>query len=129
MGKRKLTKILLKSNCKADLNNIQNDTPMDIAKRKDYTEIINILYNNIPYIIHKDQMARNMFYRQNKFSPYGCHSSLDSRYILFSNTELLTKIKLERGEQYYFDLTGNVQKGPMCVMNKCYCNPLIKHKH
>uniref|UniRef100_A0A182LXE8 Uncharacterized protein n=1 Tax=Anopheles culicifacies TaxID=139723 RepID=A0A182LXE8_9DIPT len=43
MGRRKLTRILLESGCRQDTKNAQEETPRDIAERKNLVEIINIL--------------------------------------------------------------------------------------
>ncbi|XP_050080000.1 uncharacterized protein LOC126567761 [Anopheles maculipalpis] len=43
MGRRKLTRILLEAGCRQDTKNAQDETPRDIAQRKNLVEIINIL--------------------------------------------------------------------------------------
>uniref|UniRef100_A0AAG5DXG7 Uncharacterized protein n=1 Tax=Anopheles atroparvus TaxID=41427 RepID=A0AAG5DXG7_ANOAO len=43
MGRRKLTRILLEAGCRQDAKNAQDETPRDIAQRKNLVEIINIL--------------------------------------------------------------------------------------
>ena len=55
MGRRKLTKILLESGCDKDAKNKQNETAMDISKRKNLGEIISILQNPPPVLSQKDR--------------------------------------------------------------------------
>ena len=43
MGRRKLTKILLESNPDLSIRNQQKETPEEIARRKEHTEIVHIL--------------------------------------------------------------------------------------
>ncbi|XP_075168380.1 ankyrin repeat domain containing protein 6 diego [Haematobia irritans] len=123
MGRRKLTTILLKCNCKTGIRNLQGDTPLDIVKRKCFVELeIMILSMKKHYGIRC-----NSFFKDNIFSPYGCNSIFDARYIPLSNVELLSKSKLRDGEQFFFDLAGNIQKGKKCVNDRCYCNPITNH--
>ena len=49
MGRRKLTRVLLESGCDREMKNKQNETAMEIAKRKSLAEIIQIL-NSTPSI-------------------------------------------------------------------------------
>ena len=55
MGRRKLTKILLESGCDKDAKNKQNETAMDISKRKNLMEMISILQNPPPILSQKDR--------------------------------------------------------------------------
>ena len=48
MGRRKLTKILLQAGCDPTLKNQQNETPMDIALRKSFKEVQEIIANPPP---------------------------------------------------------------------------------
>lgn len=48
MGRRKLTKILLQAGCDPSLKNQQNETPMDIALRKSFKEVQEIIANPPP---------------------------------------------------------------------------------
>ena len=55
MGRRKLTKILLESGCDKDAKNKQNETALDISRRKNLVEIINILQNPPPVLSQQDK--------------------------------------------------------------------------
>ena len=55
MGRRKLTKILLESGCDKDAKNKQNETAMDISRRKNLAEIVSILQNPPPVLSEKDR--------------------------------------------------------------------------
>lgn len=43
MGRRKLTRILLEAGCDRSLRNKQGETAKDIARRKNHTEILEII--------------------------------------------------------------------------------------
>ncbi|KNC22394.1 hypothetical protein FF38_04662 [Lucilia cuprina] len=129
MGKRKLSKILLQAYSNLQIKNFQNETPFDIAKRKNHHDILHILQSS--KLLHLkenvDKCKMNLFSNDLMFSPYGCHLLPETRSIFLTYVEHLPKLSLRTGEQYYFDLAGNLQKGPKCITNKCYCKPLIKH--
>ena len=55
MGRRKLTKILLESGCDKDAKNKQGETSMDISRRKNLVDIINILQNPPPLLSQEDR--------------------------------------------------------------------------
>lgn len=48
MGRRKLTKILLESGCDATLTNMQGETAMDIALKKSFKEVQEMIANPPP---------------------------------------------------------------------------------
>ena len=60
MGRRKLTKILLESGCDKDAKNKQNETAMDISRRKELAEIVSILQNPPPILSEKDREEQAM---------------------------------------------------------------------
>ena len=60
MGRRKLTKILLESGCDKDAKNKQNETAMDISRRKELAEIVSILQNPPPVLSEKDREDQAM---------------------------------------------------------------------
>ena len=41
------------------------------------------------------------------------------------NIDSLPSEPLKKGEQYFIDLAGNIQKGPVGKIFNCYCAPLI----
>ena len=55
MGRRKLTKILLESGCDAESKNKQGETSMEISRRKNLVDIINILQNPPPLLSQEDR--------------------------------------------------------------------------
>ena len=55
MGRRKLTKILLESGCDKEAKNKQNETAMDISRRKNLVDIIAILQNPPPVLSQEDK--------------------------------------------------------------------------
>lgn len=57
-------------------------------------------------------------------SPYGCHDNPDLARKLNATVNSLPHEPLERGEQYFLDLAGNIQKGPVGVQS-CFCGPLL----
>ncbi|XP_063708880.1 ankyrin repeat domain-containing protein 12 [Culicoides brevitarsis] len=61
------------------------------------------------------------------WSPYGCHYSPDPKCFPSPKLETLPKDPLNKGEQYYLDLAGNIRKGPVGVGTSCYCAPFFRH--
>jgi len=57
-------------------------------------------------------------------SPYGCHAVPDIAKSLHPKLNSLPNEPLMKGEQYFLDLAGNIQKGPVGVQT-CYCGPLL----
>lgn len=57
-------------------------------------------------------------------SPYGCHANPELAKILHPKLNSLPNEPLKQGEQYYLDLAGNIQKGPVGVAT-CYCGPVL----
>ena len=55
MGRRKLTKILLESGCDKEARNKQNETAMDISRRKNLGDVISILQNPPPVLSQQDR--------------------------------------------------------------------------
>ncbi|XP_063881600.1 uncharacterized protein LOC135111821 [Scylla paramamosain] len=58
MGRRKLTKILLESGASQTIKNKQNETPGDIAKRKEFNQILEILKNPPPVVSPEERLRR-----------------------------------------------------------------------
>lgn len=59
-------------------------------------------------------------------SPYGCPRSPDLREFPKLKIDSLPQDPLRRGEQYYFDLAGNIKKGPVNRVPVCSCKPLFE---
>ena len=59
-------------------------------------------------------------------SPYGCPRSPDLREFPKLKIDSLPSDPLKRGEQYYFDLAGNIKKGPVNRVPTCSCKPLFE---
>ena len=57
MGRRKLTKILLQAGCDPALKNQQNETPMDIALRKSFEAVQEIIANPPPLRLQRSVSA------------------------------------------------------------------------
>lgn len=70
MGRRKLTKILLSYGATPSLKNLQGETPMDIALRKSFIEVQDIIANPPPY---KERISRASSYNGHLLS--GSNSS------------------------------------------------------
>ena len=58
-------------------------------------------------------------------SPYGCPQSPDLNEFPQLKIDSLPSDPLNRGEQYFVDLAGNIKKGPVNKTNPCYCKPLF----
>lgn len=58
-------------------------------------------------------------------SPYGCPQSPDLNEFPQLKIDSLPSDPLNRGEQYFVDLAGNIKKGPVNKSNPCYCKPLF----
>ncbi|XP_068222675.1 uncharacterized protein [Palaemon carinicauda] len=56
MGRRKLTRILLESAADQTVKNKQNETPGDIAKRKEFDQILEILKNPPPIVTVEERL-------------------------------------------------------------------------
>lgn len=155
MGRRKLTKLLLEAGA-MQFQNLQHETPRDIAQRKNLSEILEILSTHIDTVDKKLQReakkcksptktpqghAHHLLPHNSKlkhtnndpnqkdsrnWSPYGCHYYPDTRNFPQPKLESLPKEPLAKGEQYYIDLGGNIRKGPVGTGNTCYCAPLFK---
>ncbi|XP_059225245.1 ankyrin repeat domain-containing protein 6 isoform X2 [Stomoxys calcitrans] len=125
MGNRKLVKILLKSNSSRSIMNMQGYTPIDITRQKQFKEIEHLIRS----YKDKDISECELLTMKSIRSPYGCQTGPNFGPIFLSNVELLSQIKLQDGEQYYFDLAGTVHKGPKSYTNICYCDPLIDHSN
>ncbi|CRK97800.1 CLUMA_CG011179, isoform A [Clunio marinus] len=146
MGRRKLTKLLLEAGA-MQFQNLQHETPRDIAQRKNLKEILEIMRNctkredkqltqesprntKSPNETHAHLLPHNSKIKYNNkdneentrnWSPYGCHYYPDTRNFPTPNLETLPKEPLQKGEQYYLDLGGNIRKGPVGKGNKCFC--------
>ena len=60
------------------------------------------------------------------WSPYGCHLHPDSTDFPKPKLDSLPSDPLNKGEQYYIDLAGNIRKGPVGLSTRCYCAPVLK---
>jgi Ankyrin repeats (3 copies)/Ankyrin repeat len=146
MGRRKLTKLLLEADA-MQFQNLQHETPLDIAHRKNLKEIVEIMTT------YKEKLEKKMLREASKngkspnhqthllphnskskynnqsaiWSPYGCHYYPDTRNFPSPKLESLPKEPLDKGEQYYLDLGGNIRKGPVGKGNKCNCAPFDKN--
>ncbi|XP_069188479.1 LOW QUALITY PROTEIN: uncharacterized protein [Procambarus clarkii] len=58
MGRRKLTKILLESGADQTVKNKQNEAPGDIARRKEFDQILEILRNPPPVVSPEERLRR-----------------------------------------------------------------------
>lgn len=65
--------------------------------------------------------------KQQEWSPYGCHYYPDPEAFPQPRLDSLPTEPLQKGEQYYLDLAGNIRKGPVGVGYTCYCAPLFRH--
>lgn len=134
MGRRKLTRILLEAQQPPplEIRNLQNETPFEIVKRKKLTAIM-VLFNSHqgddgqvakgtrPTVLEKEELKPKHFV----FSPYGCHNLLNTKPLVMANVQQLSHLKLDKGEEFYVDLAGNIKKGPRCVINTCLCKQLL----
>jgi len=60
-------------------------------------------------------------------SPYGCpQSPVDLADFPKLKIDSIPTEKLDKGEQYYIDLSGTIKKGPRPVVTACNCKPLFK---
>lgn len=150
MGRRKLTKLLLEANA-MNFQNLQHETPLEIAQRKNLKEIVEIMKNykakvdlklirestrsnKSPNSVQPHLLPHNSNQKYNQqaqtnphhWSPYGCHYYPDTRNFPTPKIESLPKDPLDKGEQYYLDLAGNIRKGPVGKGNKCSCAPFDK---
>lgn len=153
MGRRKLTRILLEAGCDKALKNHQGETARDIATRKNLNEIISIL--NVPVSKQPKKKEKRDKSKERtidepdatkpkdkgkkkksvtfdtpppvQWSPYGCHYYPDPKYFPKPKLSSLPTEPLQKGEQYYLDLAGNIKKGPIGAGYTCYCAPFFKH--
>ncbi|KAG5681735.1 hypothetical protein PVAND_011144 [Polypedilum vanderplanki] len=135
IGRRKLTKLLVEAGAMQFRNN-QNETPKDIARRKNFTEIVEIIEKQSEKIDKKlireslrksksgdQECLTHSKQKYNNFvSPYGCHYYPNSRNFPHPKLQTLPKEPLQKGEIYYLDLAGNIRKGPIGVSRNCACN-------
>lgn len=153
IGRRKLTKLLVEAGAMQFRNN-QNETPRDIAKRKNFQEILEIIdtqpdkidkklirdslrksksstnHQCLPHNISNDKSNNFKHKSTDKdiptlVSPYGCHYYPDPRKFPSPKLQTLPKEPLQVGEIYYLDLAGNIRKGPLGI-NRCSCAPYSK---
>lgn len=144
MGRRKLTKLLLEAGS-MQFQNLQHETPRDIAQRKNLKEILEIMKNytekmekkmireaarssktpdsSSHLLPHNSKRKYNKSDQHNprNWSPYGCHYYPDTRNFPSPDIESLPKDPLQKGEQYFLDLGGNIRKGPVGKAYKCNC--------
>ncbi|KAG1659632.1 Ankyrin repeat domain-containing protein 6 [Nymphon striatum] len=59
-------------------------------------------------------------------SPYGCHYSPSLTTFPQPKLDSLPVDPLQKGEQYFLDLAGNIRKGPVGVGYACYCIPFFQ---
>lgn len=152
MGRRKLTRILLEAGCDKACKNLQGETARDIATRKSLTEIVQILNTPVAKIKKKrdkskdrtldevdskkkdkkdkDKKKKNVHFEtppKVHWSPYGCHYYPDPKFFPKPKLASLPTEPLQKGEQYFLDLAGNIKKGPIGAGYTCYCAPFFKH--
>lgn len=154
MGRRKLTRILLEAGCDKSIKNHQGETARDIATRKNLNEIISILNTPVAKQSRKKEKRdkskertidepdaakkpkdkgkkkKNVTFDTPtpvQWSPYGCHYYPDPKYFPKPKLSSLPTEPLQKGEQYYLDLAGNIKKGPIGAGYTCYCAPFFKH--
>ena len=144
MGRRKLTKLLLEAGA-MQFQNLQHESARDIAQRKNLKVILEIMKSYSEKMEKKmireaarcskspDSAPQNKKSKYNKhdqgprnWSPYGCHYYPDMRKFPLPNLESLPHEPLQKGEQYYLDLGGNIRKGPAGRGNQCNCNAVDK---
>ncbi|XP_046406060.1 ankyrin repeat domain-containing protein 6 [Ischnura elegans] len=65
--------------------------------------------------------------RGKQWSPYGCHYYPDPEAFPAPNLDSLPDEPLQKGEQYFLDLAGNICKGPVGVGYTCYCAPFFRN--
>jgi hypothetical protein len=150
IGRRKLTKLLVEAGAMQFRNN-QNETPRDIAKRKNFIEIVGIIDSQSDKIDkklireslrksknggHESLPHNKQKYNDNFISPYGCHYYPNSRNFPHPKLQTLPKEPLQKGEVYYLDLAGNIRKGPIGMSKNCACNcgqsskeAMVEHCH
>jgi hypothetical protein len=136
IGRRKLTKLLVEAGSMQFRNN-QNETPRDIARRKNFCEIVQIIDTQSEKIDKKlvreslrkskngtnqECLPHNKQKYNNFISPYGCHYYPNSRNFPHPKLQTLPKEPLQTGEIYYLDLAGNIRKGPIGASRNCACN-------
>jgi len=140
MGRRKLTKLLLEAEA-MQFQNLQHEAPLDIAQRKNLKEIVEIMTTykeklekkmirdankggkspNPHLLPHNSKLKYNNHEQTNPrhWSPYGCHYYPDTRNFPSPKLESLPKDPLEKGEQYYLDLSGQIRKLTRAGMRRC----------
>jgi hypothetical protein len=119
MGRRKLTKLLLEAGA-MQFQNLNGDTPRDIAKKMNLKEILHIIKKieerrvneSVPLVDDKLQQG---------WSPYGCHFYPDMKKFPSPKLETLPREPLQKGEQYFIDLSGKIRKGPIGRASRCAC--------
>lgn len=119
MGRRKLTKLLLEAGA-MQFQNLNGDTPREIAKKMNLKEILHIIKKieerrvneTVPLVEDKNQQT---------WSPYGCHFYPDMKKFPSPKLETLPKDPLQKGEQYFIDLAGKIRKGPVGRASRCAC--------
>lgn len=57
MGRRKLTRILLESGCDPSITNKQGETALDIARRKEFNEVADLIEHPPPQVIQLDSSS------------------------------------------------------------------------
>lgn len=156
MGRRKLTRILLEAGCDKSIKNLQKETARDISTRKGLEEIIQILNTPVAKVKKKrdkskertldevdaskkkdkkdgkdkDKNKKNVHFENPPkvhWSPYGCHYYPDPKFFPKPKLASLPTEPLQKGEQYFLDLAGNIKKGPVGAGYTCYCAPFFKH--
>ncbi|XP_076373947.1 uncharacterized protein LOC143258616 [Tachypleus tridentatus] len=61
------------------------------------------------------------------WSPYGCHMFPNLANFPDPKLDSLPPEPLKKGEQYYVDLAGRINKGPVGVGYTCYCAPFFRY--
>lgn len=155
MGRRKLTRILLEAGCDKATKNLQGETARDISTRKGLEEIVQILNTPVAKVKKKrdkskdrildevdakkkdkkdgkdkNKKKKNVHFENTPkvhWSPYGCHYYPDPKFFPEPKLASLPTEPLQKGEQYFLDLAGNIKKGPIGAGYTCYCAPFFKH--
>uniref|UniRef100_A0A1B6DYF3 Uncharacterized protein n=1 Tax=Clastoptera arizonana TaxID=38151 RepID=A0A1B6DYF3_9HEMI len=84
--------------------------------------------NKNEHKVHFDKVPASYNNLSSKnWSPYGCHYYPDSKQFPSPKLDSLPDEPLQKGEQYFLDLAGNICKGPVGVGYTCYCAPFFRH--
>lgn len=119
MGRRKLTKLLLDAGA-MQFQNLQGDTPRDIARKLKLKEVLKIIKKSDEIKI-TEEVPHNDDKLKQGWSPYGCHFFPDMKKFPTPKLETLPRDPLQKGELYFMDLAGKIRKGPIGRASRCAC--------